>query len=227
MPTSQKRRPTFSERVLLRLSTSRFVDGFWIGTLPTGLDPGITNRRVEEALESIRAYDPSRYERLRRYLPRIWVRVQGGGNTGCYNAALDACELDPRHLLRADVTPSDIASIIVHEATHAKLTRCGIVSSESLRSRVEDACRKQERAFSERLPLPQGDKIRDKLRRIDQVPEDFWSDASSAQRDQAGVDEALVYLGVPRWFLPVSRLTRAVVGLIRRLIRSISRLRAA
>jgi len=221
MPRSQKRRPGLSERFLLGLSQSRLVDGFWIGSLLTGANPVLTNQRVEDALTIIRQYDAGRYQRLRRDLRRVWVRLQTGGNTGRYNVALDACELDPRYILRDNVTPSDIASVIVHEATHAKLCRYGIESAESLRSRLEAACRKQERAFAEHLPLPQRDKIMDKLRRMDQVPEDFWSDPSSAQRDQAGTDEALVYLGVPRWLLPVSRLTRAVVGLIRRLIRSI------
>ena len=228
MSTSPKRHPTFRERVLLRLSTSCFVDGLWIGSVATGFDPVRTNRKVEEALGTIRAYDPGRYKRLPRDLRRIWVKVQDGGNTGCYNPALDACELDPRHLLRDDVTPSDIASIIVHEATHAKLGRYGIgFSRKALRSRIEAACRKQEYAFSECLPVPQGEKIRDKLRRMDQVPDDFWSDRSSAKREQAGTEEALVYLGVPRCFLPIARLARAVFRLIRRLMRSIRGLPAA
>ena len=178
-------------------------------------------RRVEEALEAIRTHDPRRYSRLRRDLKRIWVRVQPApSQSGCYNPALDACELDPRHLLRADVTPSDIASIVVHEGTHARLRGLGIGFAEPLRKRIEAVCRREERAFAERLPLSAGDKIRDKLGRLDAVPEDYWDDSSTKQRYESGVDETLQYLGVPRWSLPLIKATR-------RLVRAIRRLRAA
>ena len=106
-----------------------------------------------------------------------------------------------------------MASVIVHEATHARLNHFGF--SEPLRNRIEAACRKQEHAFSERLPQTQGDKIRDKLRRMGQVHEDFWDDASHRQRYATGVEEALQYLKVPRWFLLFFRLIRGVVKVIR------------
>jgi hypothetical protein len=228
MAVVQRPHPRLSERFLLRLSESRVLEGLWIGTLPTpAADPAVTNQRVQEALETIRAHDPRRFKRLGQYLERIWVRVQTGGNTGCSNFALKACELDPRYVLREDVTPTDIASVIVHEATHARLRSCGIGFSEELRSRVEAVCRHEEYAFSERLPPPQGEKIRDKLRRMEQVREDFWSDALSVERDKVGLDEAWLYLGVPRWLVPVFKLIRAVVRFIRRVVRSISRVRAA
>jgi len=219
-------RPKLSDRFLLRISDGRLVDGLWIGVSNvTDSDSASILGRVKEALRTIRTYDPRRYGRLRRDLQRIWVRLQIAGNTGLYNFDLGACELDPRYVLRADVTPSDMASVIVHEATHARLYGLGF--SEPLRNRIEAACRKQEHAFSEHLPQEAGDKIRDKLRRMDQVREDFWSDASHRQRRVTGVEEALQYLNVPRWSLPFLRLIRGVVRVIRALVRAIARLRAA
>jgi hypothetical protein len=212
-PTDVQARPRFIERILLRFSDVRLVDGLWVGAIAEE-DCDALLRRVETALGIIRTYDPHRYDRLRRDLERVWVRVQTRGNTGRYNVALRTCELDPRYLRREDVGASDIASVIVHEATHARLRRCD--SSQPFRNRIEAACRRQELTFSLRLPQPDGDKIRDKVKRMDQVPDDFWSDASHGKRHRLGVDEALRYLGTPGW------LTRPI-RVIQRIVRAVAR----
>jgi hypothetical protein len=225
MNTDSKPRPRFSERVLLRFSDGEYVDGLWVGTLAIpGVDPGGMNQRIKDALDVIRTSDAHRYDRLLRDLRRIWVKVQTGGNTGCYNANLDACELDPRYLRREDLSPSDIASVIVHEGTHARLQRRGIEFSESLRNRVEAICRGQEWAFSERLPLQQGEKIREKLTRMEQVRDDFWSDAQEAERQNAGTTDILRYLGVPAVLIPVVEVIRLVIRVVGRLVRAVMRL---
>jgi hypothetical protein len=199
------------------------IDGLWLG-VSNITDQGSKEilDRVESALRIIETYDAQRYRRLQRDLQRIWVRLQTRGNTGLYNFDLGACELDPRYVLRADVQPSDIASVVVHEATHARLNRFGF--TEDMRSRIEAACRKQERIFSEHLPPAEGDKIREKLGRMDQVSEDFWSDASVWQRREAGISEALQYIGAPRWTLPLIKFLRRGLWLIRRFLRAVGRL---
>ena len=209
-----------AEGFLLRLSEGRSVDGLWIGTLHTQ-DSDNLLRQVEAALRTIRDYDARRYNRVRRDLQRVWVKVQPGGNTGLYNPDLKACELDPRLLLREGVTPSDIASVIVHEATHARLQRFGF--PESLRNRIESLCRRQEHAFSERLPLAEGQKIRDKLKRMEEVPEGFWSDAVSRKRRKARGHEVFVYMGVPRWLVPLVRLVSWPLSIIVRLLSGLTR----
>jgi hypothetical protein len=177
--------------------------------------------RVEDALRLIRTLDPRRYGRLRRDLQRIWVRLQIPGDRGSYNSALSACELDLRYVIRSDVQPSDIASTIVHEATHARLDRLGY--SEPLRMRIEAACRQQEEAFSEHLSPPQAERIREKLRRMDDVKDEFWSNASFWRRYEAGVRPALRYMGIPRWLDPLFYALRSGVSVIRRLVRAIAR----
>ena len=53
----------------------------------------------------------------------------------------------------ADATePELIASVIVHEATHARLRRHGIGYEEPIRARVEAACIRRQIAFTRRLP---------------------------------------------------------------------------
>jgi hypothetical protein len=211
---SEQNQPlSWTERFLVWVSEWRVVDRFTIGTLPHD-EANELLQRVEDSLDTIRLYDPRRYQRLHQYLERIWVKVQVGGNTGRYNNRLRACELDPRLLLRPGIQPTDVASVIVHESTHARLQRFGF--TEPLRSRIEALCRKQERMFSERLPSVEGDRIREKLRHMDEVHDDFWSDANDSQRYEASADASLQYMGLPRWLLPLSRLARVLARLIAR-----------
>ena len=68
---SRADRPDLADRVALRFSTSRYVDGLWIGTLESEPEPIL--RRIEEALSLIKHYDRVRYDRLIRDLKRVWV----------------------------------------------------------------------------------------------------------------------------------------------------------
>ncbi len=70
----QKQRPRLLDRIELRLSTNKRVDGLWVGTYEK--EPEAVLRRVEEALYLIKIYDRLRYDRLIRDLERVWVRVQ-------------------------------------------------------------------------------------------------------------------------------------------------------
>lgn len=200
-------------RLLVRFSEWRVVDGFAIGTLPHD-DAKELLQRAQDSLDAIRLYDPRRYQRLHQHLDKIWVKVQPGGNTGRYNHQLRACELDPRLLLRPGIQPTDVAAVIVHEATHARLHRFGF--AESLRYRIEALCRKQERMFSEYLPSVEGDRLREKLRQMDEVPNDFRNDANDNQRYDTSMDEALQYMRTPRWLLPLMHLARVLARLIAR-----------
>ncbi len=142
------------------------------------------------------------------------MRLQAAGNLGSYNHACKACELDLRYVLREDVVPSDIASTIVHEGTHARLEPLGY--SERLRERIEAACRSQERAFAERLPQVEGDRIRAKVGLWDNVTADFWSDAAGERQLRKGIPAALEYVGLPTWLVPILIFGRRAVAAVRR-----------
>ena len=136
--TRPKKGPGFFEWLDFHfLSTGRYVDGLWIGT--TNDDSETALRRVEEALHLIKTHDPRRYNRLLRDLERIWVRIDRGAN-GCFRAELRACELSEDFVLADASSAEEIASAIVHEATHARLWSCGIEYDEPLRRRIEAAC---------------------------------------------------------------------------------------
>ena len=69
--TERADRPRLSDRIMLRFSKSRYLDGLWIGTWEMEAEPIL--RRIEQALLLIKRYDRIRYDRLRRDLQRVWV----------------------------------------------------------------------------------------------------------------------------------------------------------
>jgi hypothetical protein len=187
-------------RIGLLLSYSRRIDGLWVGCWNSDREKRlIVFGRVAEALCLIKQYDPRRYNRLRRDMDRIWVFVLTG-NQGEYRDALKMCVLDERYVLAAATRPEQIASTIVHEATHARLIRCGIGYEEALRARVEAVCFRQQRAFAAKLPV--GEPTREEAeRRLTGYPSDFWTDRSFGERRDRGAAEALRHFGRSELFI--------------------------
>lgn len=85
--------PSLTTRLLLRTSTSTRVDGLWIGSFEGDAEPRL--RRVKEALDLIKTYDPVRYAHLIRDLERVWVTVIVGG-IAHFDPSIWTCVLDPR-----------------------------------------------------------------------------------------------------------------------------------
>ena len=107
--------------------------------------------RVEGALGLIKTYDRIRHEHLVRDLERVrvWLLPCGSGSN---KKSLRSCELDSRYVHAETSSLEMIASTIVHEATHARLMRCGIGYELELRARVEMACVRRQLAFAAKLP---------------------------------------------------------------------------
>ena len=131
---------------------SKCIDGLWVGTFQNA--PEVLPK-VERALQLIKLHDRRRYDRLLRDLERVLVGVLSG-SIGRFDRRLSACELEIRFVLDEASSPA-IASppTIVHEATHARLWRCGIRYDEKRRHRVEVLCFRRELAFAARLPNPE------------------------------------------------------------------------
>jgi hypothetical protein len=107
---------SFADRLELRLATGRIIDGLWIGTIEC--DAETILQRVEAALTLIRHHDFSRYQKLRRDVSRIWVRLLPGARAN-FNASARACQLDSRYVRDQGVSVSDLATTLVHEAAQA------------------------------------------------------------------------------------------------------------
>jgi hypothetical protein len=210
-----KQRPRLLDRLTFWISARKRVDGLSIGVLSG--DPELVFPRLEEALGLIKTHDRLSYDRLHRELERVWVTMLAGA-IGQYSPSFNACMLDSRFLLAETTSAEMIAAVIVHEAAHARLMRCGIGYEESLRSRVEAICTRREVAFAKRLP--DGEEVRESAQSSPalQAGDEFWTDEAFAQRDHAGSVEALRALGFPGWSV------RALLG-VRRAILALRALR--
>jgi hypothetical protein len=210
---SRADRPDLADRLALRFSTSRYVDGLWIGTWEDEPEPIL--RRIEQALALIKRYDRVRYDRLIRDLKRVWVVVLPTGLAN-FESKIHTCKIDTRYFLAATTTPELIAAVIVHEATHARLWRCGIRYKEAQRPRIEEICLRREIALAAKLP--NGEDVRDRAERT--LPlcasGDYWTDAAFFARYVEGSVEALRYLGTPDALVRIARALLLGRGRLRR-----------
>ena len=196
--------PRWWHRLELWLSTTKRVDGLLLATLAGDEDARAVLCRVEAALLLIKLCDRPRYNRLIRDLERVDVQVQV--YSACYVHSIKACKLDTRYVLSQESSLEDIASTIVHEATHARLSRLGIGYHEKLRARVEMACVRREIAFARRLP--DGERVRENAEYALQWCSDSrnLTDEAYEERRMHGAAEGLRSLGCPNW------LARALVA---------------
>ena len=116
--TERADRPRLSDRIMLRFSRSRYLDGLWIGTWETEAEPIL--QRIEQALQLIKRNDRIRYDRLLRDLQRVWVLLLPS-SAASFEYRIYTCEIDTRYCLSETTTPELLAAAIVHEATHARL----------------------------------------------------------------------------------------------------------
>jgi hypothetical protein len=197
------------------VSSSRQIDGLWISSWDDGDAAKADLDRVEEALRVIKTHDPQRYGRLLLDLERIWVRLVVEG-VACFESSIWACVIDPRHLRDEGSSPERIAATIVHEATHARLWRCGIGYPEALRASVEAVCFRRERAFAAKLP--NGEQIRDQAERKLEAyaDQDYWTDAAFRTRYEAQLVTSSQYMGMPAWLIRICRPIRSLLLGLRR-----------
>jgi len=204
------------DRLSLWFSTGRDIDGLWVGTTESKPQPGL--RRVEDALQLIKRHDSLHYSRVIHNLERIWVHLLPNARA-CYDPSLKACELDERFVLPETTTLEQIASTIVHEATHAKLERWGISYDEKERSRIEAVCLRRELHFIAKLP--HSEPLREERARTLEwcdSDHDYFSNVSFQQRYHQGVVETARYVGIPDWLIRLLLKVRAVVSRVHRLV---------
>src|SRR5262249_16778165 len=204
------------ERMQLAASSGRQVDGIWIGSFR---DSPEDLARVEQALLLVRQHSPVHYSCIINNLERIWISVLR--HIGAqYNRSLKACVFDVRFLADPKTSTKWIASAMVHEATHARLERCGITYDEDRRLRIEAICLRRELALAARLPdsaeLQQ--LISEHLHWFQANP-DFFSDAQLRESHRNGAIEALRHVGAPDWFIRAITTTESMIGRVRRLFR--------
>lgn len=127
----------------------RNVEGVRVGVVvPAGMNEEACYKRIETALQLINRTVPYRAARLRRDMRGILCFGTGrDASLGAYVPLYRICLVDPRHVVDAVVEAQDLARTILHEATHARLHRCGFPEAVVGSKRVEAVCERAERDF--------------------------------------------------------------------------------
>jgi hypothetical protein len=174
------------------------VDGLWIGSSSPHWDDDDKKllSKVVSAVQLLATHDRRRFNRIRRDLKRVlvyWIP----GSWGRYFAPLDMCLLDAAFVADSATTHELLAATIVHEATHARLTKCGIGYDPSIQPRVERLCLQAELDFAAKLPNAQG--VREVAEASLAAPDSYWSSTERAQGYRQAYMEAVDRLPIPRW----------------------------
>jgi len=170
------------------MSSGKDIDGLWVGT-ETEAERVLP--RVEAALGLIKTHDRQRYDRIVADLDRVWVRLLTT-YVAQFSPSWSACFLDERFVLGDTTDAAHIAAAIVHEATHARLWRCGFGYDEEVRQRVEAVCVRREVAFANKLP--DGERIRAVAAEALALSPTYWTGVAAQERHYEGSLQALHYL---------------------------------
>lgn len=153
---------------------------------------------LANALELIAVHDPLRFERMRHDLRRILLSDGVGPE---YISSIGACLLSVAFV--ENCSTLQLALTLVHEATHARLSRAGIGRAPAKRDRLEGVCINAEHRFGERL---QGADRVVALAVVDAelVGPKWWAREPLIRRRT----NELRSLGLPTWLIRLSRFLR-------------------
>lgn len=177
-------------RAAVVLSPRVECEGLEVVDLRSGKNGAALIQRVGEAIHFIVQTDSRRARRMRQDLRRV-VLMDLGGSAGGYLAEIDACALDPHHVKHQPIQAT--ALILVHEATHARISRLGIRYDPDVRARIERICVNEEIAFAGKVENGAA-YVAEARRALDQP---WWSVDEERKREE----RQLRALGWPEWTL--------------------------
>lgn len=176
-------------QLMIASSARTTVAGFDVADLISRGDSQARFRKLGEALALIESAQPSLMRRVRSSIERI-VFLESGPE---YWPRARACILHDVTNLSA----TQVALIIVHEATHGRLWRAGIRYGPAVRERVERICVRAELAL---LPnLPSGANFVEHTRQ--KLSSEWWSDEQRKERHA----EVIADVEAPAWMLRAYR----------------------
>ena len=181
---------------LFRGADKKTIFNIVVGTVAYKADhQTIIFDRVEKALRLIQSYDAKRFAQIQRYIKTIFIFGDPTAR-GYWHQDLQMCELQEDFVRAEDTSSAKIASVIVHEMTHARLMRLGFGYEEPKRLRIEHICFGAQQAFARRLP--DGEEL---VKEVEETQayygEAHFSDAGRCEADLEG----LRVLGVPKWII--------------------------
>lgn len=194
------RKPTSTFLTLLSFHALRVVSyrlrarSVEVVVVSTQGDPAALASSVVRALDELRALDARRSVQVEHLLRRV-IAVEHGD--AFYEPALRACCLGPRAL---QLDPVRLASLIVHEATHARLHRLGFRGGPVTRAREEAMCVAESTRFLRRAGRPDwAEQEEARLAREVQSGNPWYSE----QRLRETAESVMAAHGVPSWIRKV------------------------
>jgi hypothetical protein len=118
--------------------------------------------RLEESLALIERHQPWRLAHLRRDLLRI--KVARFPCRGAYFPLERTVLTELTFLARTDIGPATVASSIVHEGIHARVSEMGVSPGQRDMAREERLCRRAELEFGLALPADVGAPVVERAR---------------------------------------------------------------
>ena len=187
----------------LRFGTKRRLRGLAVAVW--AINPGECEAifdKLDGALGLIESHAPDKFRNLRKDVTSILVAGSGSAS-GLYIPQLRVIEIYHKDVL--DETAGWVATLLIHEAQHARLFRLGFGYQEAIRGRIERICHQAEKNFA--LRLPDGDELVSVA--DDRLREDLEFIHSSEGRLR-GLDDrmrmelqGLEDLGCPQWLMTV------------------------
>ena len=172
------------EKLMLRFGRRFSVEGINLVVFVKNREKvGILRAKVTDALRLVQNHSPKNYARVQTFTPNILI-FDAYGNRAIYISDLKLCQVSADYALLEKTTPSHLASILVHEATHGFLDSRRITYEEPHRVRIKRICIKEQMALARRLPEP-GDLLAEAQSLLSIGPE-FWKDEAFFER---GVEE--------------------------------------
>lgn len=193
-----------TELFLFRRARRRTINGVLVAVSfasPTEADAVFD--RIGVAFNLLEFYGQRSLAVLRMDVAGGWIWVASAGR-GEWHRDTRLVILDEHYVIDPQTDPREIASTLVHEATHARLHRMGLVTPERS-ERIERLCFQRQLAFARRLPLGADELIAESESQLARPP--GWL---TPEVRRSWTLAKLLQLGAPRWFIHV--LERASKG---------------
>ncbi|HEY5087765.1 MAG TPA: hypothetical protein VII66_10450 [Gemmatimonadaceae bacterium] len=141
--------------------------------------------RVAQSLRLLREFAPSKYDALRRDLPRILVGPARG--LGECHYAVGICVLQFDYVIADTTTAEDLALVFIHEGMHGRLHHAGFEWTDAAsRARHERLCSIAETVLGARLRPTAS--LRWAEQRVDWGAE-HWTEAALEKGEQHAVEK--------------------------------------
>lgn len=151
-----------------------------------------TEVKVQQALALIRDVSPSRFMRIHREVRRIRISSIAG-RLAEWDVTEKECIVNGNYLDTPEITLTEVAATLIHEATHARIDRLGIKYTEDRRRRIERICIMEEIRFAKKRP--DGEKVIRDAELLLAEPDEFWTNKSQWEARL----EALRNMDCPKW----------------------------